>query len=82
MTVLIENPMILKAIPGIDKYTRKITAKAHNFNAFVRFKEIAPLSFYAPIELDHNILPLILNHFTRRFSDQKAPQGCKYQLLL
>ncbi|ADK16076.1 MULTISPECIES: TIGR03915 family putative DNA repair protein [Clostridium] len=54
----------------VDKYTRKVTSEAHNFNGFVRFKEIAPLSFYAPIEPDHNILPLILNHFTKRFSDQ------------
>lgn len=54
----------------VDKYTKKVTGEAHRFNGFVRFKEIAPLSFYASIEPDHNILPLILNHFTNRFSDQ------------
>lgn len=54
----------------VDKYARKVTGEAHRFNGFVRFKEIAPLSFYASIEPDHNILPLILNHFTSRFSDQ------------
>ncbi len=37
---------------------------------FVRFKEIAPLSFYSKIEPDYNILPLIIDHFTERFSDQ------------
>ena len=40
------------------------------FTGFVRFKEIAPLSFYAQIEPVYNILPIILNHFTLRFSDQ------------
>lgn len=54
----------------VDKYSRKVTEEAHRFTGFVRFKEVAPLSFYATIEPDHNILPLILNHFTRRFSDQ------------
>lgn len=54
----------------VDTYTRKVFGEAHRFNGFVRFKEVAPLSFYASIEPDHNILPLILNHFTKRFSDQ------------
>jgi probable DNA metabolism protein len=54
----------------VDKYTRRVEGEAHRFNGFVRFKEVAPLSFYASIEPDHNILPLILNHFTSRFSDQ------------
>lgn len=54
----------------VDKYTRRVGLEAHRFTGFVRFKEIAPLSFYASIEPDHNILPIILNHFTERFSDQ------------
>jgi len=54
----------------VDKYTRKVSNEAHMFTGFVRFKEVAHLSFYASIEPVHNILPLILNHFTRRFSDQ------------
>lgn len=54
----------------VDKYTRKVSGEAHMFTGFVRFKEIAHLSFYSSIEPVHNILPLIVNHFTRRFSDQ------------
>lgn len=54
----------------VDKYIRRVTLEAHRFTGFVRFKEVAPLSFYASIEPDHNILPIILNHFTERFSDQ------------
>ncbi|MBD7911167.1 MULTISPECIES: TIGR03915 family putative DNA repair protein [Clostridium] len=57
-------------IISVDKYVRKVTHEAHRFTGFVRFKEVGPLSFYASIEPDHNILPLILSHFTRRFSDQ------------
>lgn len=54
----------------IDKYYRRVSLEAHRFKGFVRFKEISPLSFYACIEPDYNILPLIINHFVKRFSDQ------------
>ena len=54
----------------IDKYCQKVNIEAERFRQFVRFKEIGPLSFYAKIEPDHNVLPLIIDHFTERFSDQ------------
>lgn len=54
----------------VDKYAKRVAGEAHRFNGFVRFKEVSPLSYYTSIEPDHNILPLILNHFTERFSDQ------------
>ena len=57
-------------IISVDKYYRKVSGEAHMFTGFVRFKEIAPLSFYAQIEPVYNILPIIINHFTLRFSDQ------------
>lgn len=54
----------------VDKYCRKVTYEAHRFTGFVRFKEIGPNIFYSSIEPDHNILPLLINHFSKRFSDQ------------
>ncbi|QAA31949.1 TIGR03915 family putative DNA repair protein [Clostridium manihotivorum] len=54
----------------VDKYCRRVTYEAHRFTGFVRFKEIGPLSYYASIEPDHNILPILITHFTNRFSDQ------------
>lgn len=54
----------------VDKYVRKVTLEGHRFTGFVRFREIAPFSYYATIEPDHNILPIITSHFTTRFSDQ------------
>lgn len=54
----------------VDKYCRKVGHEAHIFTGFIRFKEVAPLTFYSSIEPDHNILPLIIDHFTKRFSDQ------------
>ena len=57
-------------IIAVDKYCKRVGLEAHRFTGFVRFKEIGYLSFYAEIEPDHNILPLIIKHFKRRFSDQ------------
>lgn len=57
-------------IQKVDLYTRRVHLEAHRFKGFVRFREIAPLVFYAQIEPDHNILPLIAPHFKKRFSDQ------------
>ena len=54
----------------VDKYCKRVTNETHRIIGFVRFKEVGPLNFYASIEPDHNILPLILNHFVERFSDQ------------
>lgn len=57
-------------IHQVDLYVKRVTKEVHRMIGFVRFKEIAPLLFYAPIETDHNILPLLKEHFERRFSDQ------------
>jgi len=54
----------------VDKYCRKVALEAHRFTGFVRFKEIAPFTFYSTIEPDHNIIPIIQSHFVERFSDQ------------
>lgn len=57
-------------ILAVDKYCRRVSLEAHRFTGFVRFKEIAPFTFYSAIEPDHNIIPLIQSHFIERFSDQ------------
>ena len=37
---------------------------------FLRFQEVAPLFFLAQIEPDHNLLPILIPHLQKRFSDQ------------
>lgn len=54
----------------IDKYSKKVTNEAHLLTGFIRFREIGPSKYYASIEPDHNVLPLLVEHFTKRFSDQ------------
>lgn len=57
-------------IRGVDTLCKRVWLEVHRFYGFIRFKEISPMVFYAAIEPDHNILPLIMGHFKKRFSDQ------------
>lgn len=57
-------------IRRVDLIFKRVWYEVHRFLGFVRFKEIAPMTFYAAIEPDHNILPLMMSHFKERFSDQ------------
>ena len=57
-------------IIAIDTLLRKVRLEVHRFYGFVRFKEIKTNTFYATIEPDHAILPLLSGHFTKRFSNQ------------
>jgi len=57
-------------IHKVDTLCKRVWLEVHRFYGFIRFKEISPMVFYAAIEPDHNILPLIMGHFKKRFSDQ------------
>lgn len=57
-------------IRSVDLTCKRVWTEVHRFYGFVRFKEISTMTFYAAIEPDHNILPLMMGHFKRRFSDQ------------
>ena len=39
--------------------------------AFVRFQKLGDGTFYAGIEPDFNVLPLLIKHFKDRYADQK-----------
>jgi probable DNA metabolism protein len=39
--------------------------------AFVRFQKLKDDTFYAGIEPDFNVLPLLIRHFKNRYADQK-----------
>lgn len=58
-------------IHQVDLYRRKVGLEAQRFKGFVRFDQAGPGLYYAKIEPDHNVLPLLIGHFTRRFSDQQ-----------
>lgn len=50
---------------------KKIRRERHRMTAFVRFQLGADELFYAFIEPDFDVLPLIVNHFKGRYADQR-----------
>lgn len=50
---------------------KKVWREKHRMEAFVRFQKTADNLFYALIEPDFNVLPLIGQHFETRYADQR-----------
>jgi len=61
------NPDIL----DIAKINKSISREVHRMHAFVRFEKLQDGVFFAKIEPDFNVLPLIVTHFKSRYRDQK-----------
>lgn len=59
------------AVLKVAQIGRKLFREKHRFEAFVRFQKTADGIFYASVEPDFNVLPLIATHFTRRYADQE-----------
>ncbi len=53
-----------------SKIYRKVMREAERMRMFVRFQKTADGIFFAPIEPKYNVLPLAIEHFEDRFSDQ------------
>jgi len=54
------------------KQTAKIVSRErHRMKAFIRFARLEDDLYYAEVEPDFNVLPLIQKHFTCRYADQK-----------
>lgn len=71
---------------GVTQMARKVGREKHRFEAFVRFELIGDNFFYAPIDPDYNVLPIIAPHFIRRYPtqdwiiyDTKRRYGIHYQ---
>lgn len=61
------NPYVLR----IAKLAKVVYRERHRMEAFVRFRLTTDAIFYATVSPDFNVLPLLVNHFTRRFADQR-----------
>jgi probable DNA metabolism protein len=61
------NDDVLK-VSQVDKMVHR---EKHRMEAFVRFQLTKDELYYAGIEPDFNVLPLILNHFKKRYADQR-----------
>jgi probable DNA metabolism protein len=59
------------SVIAIAKMDKSVNRERHRMKAFIRFQQTADGIFYAPIEPDYNVLPLIADFFRNRYADQK-----------
>lgn len=59
------------AVIAVTQMERSVSRERHRMKAFIRFQETADGIFYAPIEPDFNVLPLISKFFVDRYADQR-----------
>lgn len=55
----------------VAETARKVHREKHRMEAFVRFRLAADNLYFATIEPDFNVLPLIADHFEKRYADQR-----------
>lgn len=74
----IKNPLVNilqnyadEQILKIAKINKSINREIHRMHAFVRFEKLKDEVYFAKIEPDFNVLPLIVKHFKDRYQDQK-----------
>ncbi len=61
------HPSVLK----IAQIAKNVSREKHRMEAFVRFRLTKDNIYFANIEPDFNVLPLIAKHFKSRYADQK-----------
>lgn len=67
----IENDYGHPAVLAVHQTAKKVHREKHRMEAFVRFQQTADNLYYAIIEPDYHVLPLIAVHFKDRFADQQ-----------
>ncbi len=61
------NSYVLK----VKQLNKQIDREVHRMHAFVRFQKTTDALYYASITPDFNVLPLIGEHFEKRYADQR-----------
>ncbi|HJP63695.1 MAG TPA: TIGR03915 family putative DNA repair protein [Mucilaginibacter sp.] len=55
----------------VSEIVHMVRRERHRMEAFVRFQKLKDDIFYAAVEPDYNVLPLLIKHFKNRYADQK-----------
>lgn len=69
--VNIEEDYGNKYVMRVSELVRMIRREKHRMEAFIRFQKLQDDTYYASIEPDFNVLPLLNRHFKSRYADQK-----------
>lgn len=67
----IEKDMSHPAVLTVTDVAKKVYREKHRMEAFVRFQLTKDGLYFAIVEPDYNVLPLILPHFKDRYADQR-----------
>jgi probable DNA metabolism protein len=68
--VSVESDYSHPAVLYVTTTAKKVHREKHRMEAFVRFQQTRDQLFYAMVEPDFNVLPLIKEHFEKRYADQ------------
>lgn len=67
----VENNYANADVLFVQQTSRKVHREKHRMEAFVRFRLTRDELYYAIIQPDYNVLPLISKHFKERYADQR-----------
>ncbi len=67
----VEGDLSNSVVWEVRQAAKMVHRESHRMKAFIRFKLTKDQLYYAIIEPDCNVLPLIANHFKKRYADQR-----------
>jgi probable DNA metabolism protein len=67
----VENDYGHPDVLAVQQTSKKVYREKHRMEAFVRFQLTSDGLYYAIIQPDYNVLPLIASHFENRYADQR-----------
>ena len=69
--IAVENDYANADVLELQQVSRKVHREKHRMEAFVRFQLTKDELYYAIVQPDYNVLPLISKHFKNRYADQR-----------
>lgn len=65
-----ENDFTNAAVSYVVETAKKVHREKHRMEAFVRFQKLKDGLYFAIVQPDFNVLPVIKDHFEKRYADQ------------
>lgn len=69
--VNIEENFAADCVRRVAEINKQIFREKHRMEAFIRFQKTTDDLYYATIAPDFNVLPLVTEHFRKRYADQR-----------
>ena len=60
----------LPEVKKIETLYKKVNHEGHKFKGLLRFRKLKDETYFAIIKPDHNVIPIIKEHFIDRYNDQ------------